>query len=443
MSNQHLEITPSNVTSDGTLSFKNGQPVIQFIIGESERFILGDSIRFTGNFQVFLSQDTLSDDSDELNMSQRLGIYSCIDQLVIKSQRTNQVIEHLRNYNRFMSSYISTTTSSNSDNLTHNNMTGLTCPNQAAVKSSVVDNLANKGYNPNSFCVNLPCGFFNGGQAIPLSSSWGVGGLIVELHLAPDNQVLFSNNGPSGVTALSEAFYQFKNVALVCEAQNPEPADLMALQKQQNQTFEYNSFSSYYTTINSANAIINFNLGLKQVLGVFANFIPSAYVNNFAQNGLDTFYPINSDDTTANVTQLIFTRGGERFPLEYNIDTIQSDTTVPVNVSNTFADAQITQNYMNAIQQFSKIHRTQVSPINTKYRSGEAAVVNYIPDGGSAAGLGVAYDVISGNGVDFSSVNFGINMITDMVTDSPQALYLFVHSKQTIAFSGNGISVIR
>jgi len=98
---------------------------------------------------------------------------------------------------------------------------------------------------------------------------------------------------------------------------------------------------------------------------------------------------------------------------------------------------------MNAIQQFSKIHRTQVSPINTKYRSGEAAVVNYIPDGGSAAGLGVAYDVISGNGVDFSSVNFGINMITDMVTDSPQALYLFVHSKQTIAFSGNGISVIR
>lgn len=438
MSNQHLEITPSNVTSDGTLSFKNGQPVIQFIIGESERFILGDSIRFTGNFQVFLSQDTLSDDSDELNMSQRLGIYSCIDQLVIKSQRTNQVIEHLRNYNRFMSSYISTTTSSNSDNLTHNNMTGLTCPNQAAVKSSVVDNLANKGYNPNSFCVNLPCGFFNGGQAIPLSSSWGVGGLIVELHLAPDNQVLFSNNGPSGVTALSEAFYQFKNVALVCEAQNPEPADLMALQKQQNQTFEYNSFSSYYTTINSANAIINFNLGLKQVLGVFANFIPSAYVNNFAQNGLDTFYPINSDDTTANVTQLIFTRGGERFPLEYNIDTVQAITNAS---DNTVYDAQLYRNYINAVQSFSKNMRNTLKPENTKLL--DASNANSYIDGGVAYGIGVALDTISNSGVDYSSVNFGINMSMDLVTDNPQSVYLFVHSKNMLVFNQSGLQVSR
>jgi len=438
MSNQHLEITPSNVTSDGTLSFKNGQPVIQFIIGESERFILGDSIRFTGNFQVFLSDGTISDDGDQLNMSQRLGIYSCIDQLVIKSQRTNQVIEHLRNYNRFMSSYISTTTSSNSDNLTHNNMTGLTCPNQKAVKNSIVDNLTNKGTNPNSFCVNLPCGFFNGGQAIPLSSTWGVGGLIVELHLAPDNQVLFSNNGAAGVAALSEAFYQFKNVALVCEAQNPEPADLSALQKQTNQTFEYNSFSSYYTTINSANAIINFNLGLKQVLGVFANFIPSSYVNNFAQNGLDTFYPINSDDTTANVTQLIFTRGGERFPLEYNIDTVQSITSAS---DNTVYDAQLYRNYVNAVQSFSKNMRNTLKPENTQLL--DAANANSYIDGGCAYGIGVALDTISNSGVDYSSVNFGINMSMDLITDNPQSVYLFVHSKNMLVFNQSGLQVSR
>src|SRR5210317_1586918 len=127
MSNQHLEIVPSNVTSDGTLSFKNGQPVIQFIIGESEKFVLGDSIRFTGNFQVFLSDDTLATSADQLSMSQRLGIYSCIDQLVIKSQRTNQVKEHLRNYNRFMSSYLSAT-SSLQDGLSHSNMEASVVP---------------------------------------------------------------------------------------------------------------------------------------------------------------------------------------------------------------------------------------------------------------------------------------------------------------------------
>ena len=70
MSHQHLEIVPSNVTSDGTLSFRNGQPVIQFIIGESDKFVLGDSIRFTGNFQIFLADGTLSTAADSLTISQ-------------------------------------------------------------------------------------------------------------------------------------------------------------------------------------------------------------------------------------------------------------------------------------------------------------------------------------------------------------------------------------
>ena len=47
-SNQHLEIIPSNITSDGTLSFKNGQPVVQFIIGEQERYLIGLYFGFKG-----------------------------------------------------------------------------------------------------------------------------------------------------------------------------------------------------------------------------------------------------------------------------------------------------------------------------------------------------------------------------------------------------------
>ena len=52
MSNQHIEIVPSNVTSDGTISFKDGQPVFQFIIGEQNRYLLGQSIRLVGEFNV-------------------------------------------------------------------------------------------------------------------------------------------------------------------------------------------------------------------------------------------------------------------------------------------------------------------------------------------------------------------------------------------------------
>ena len=64
-------------------------------------------------------------------------------------------------------------------------------------------------------------------------------------------------------------------------------------------------------------------------------------------------------------------------------------------------------------------------------------------NGGLVVGIGCAYDVISGNGVDFSSQNFGIQMETGITTDSPQALYLFVHSKQTLMFSQNGIRVVK
>ena len=98
---------------------------------------------------------------------------------------------------------------------------------------------------------------------------------------------------------------------------------------------------------------------------------------------------------------------------------------------------------MNAITQFSKLRRTQVSPLNTKYTSGKPADVNFKVDGGSVAGIGIAYDVVSGQGVDFSSVNWGMNMECDLTTDNSQAFYLFVHSKQTVAFSGDGISVVR
>ena len=98
---------------------------------------------------------------------------------------------------------------------------------------------------------------------------------------------------------------------------------------------------------------------------------------------------------------------------------------------------------MNAILQFSKLNRTQVSPLNTYYSNGTAPVVNSKIEGGSNAGIGVAYDVISGDGVDFSNVNWGCNMDIGLTTDNPQALYLFVHSKQTVVFSEKCIQVIR
>ena len=76
-------------------------------------------------------------------------------------------------------------------------------------------------------------------------------------------------------TEIANAFYEYQNLSLVAEVQTPDPSDLAKLQKSGGGggTFEYNSISSYYTTFNSTNAIINFSLGLSRVLSVFCNFM--------------------------------------------------------------------------------------------------------------------------------------------------------------------------
>jgi len=437
-SRQNLQVTPSNHTSTGKISYKDGNPLIQFIIGEQSRMLVGSSVRLVGDMSIFKADDTLSTGS--LRMSEQLGVYSIIDSLTIKSQATHQVIEEIRHFPRFMASYLPVTSSAN-DNAGHLGMTALTSVNYDNQQHTVVE-LPTARTTGNSFCINLPCGLFMGQNPIPLmaNGAGGVGGLLVEIQLAPDSNVLFDEDGSSTSDAVKDAFYQLKNLSISCEVQTPDPS----VQMPPANTFEYNSISSYFTTFNSTNAIVNFNLGLSRVLGVFGNIISADKINNRGENGLTNNYPVNSDSTksAAKIQQLFFTRGGERFPLEYNIDTLQNSNQT-FDSGNDTADPQVVQEYMNAITQFSKIRRTSVSPLNTEYTTGKFDVVNYKVDGGSVAGIGVAYDVISGQGVDFSSVNWGMNMNCDLTTDSPQAFYLFVHSKQTLAFSQQGISVVR
>ena len=54
----------------------------------------------------FTRRRTAAANAPELRGSHKLGIYSCIDQLVFRHAETKQVIEHIRHYGRFMSSYM-------------------------------------------------------------------------------------------------------------------------------------------------------------------------------------------------------------------------------------------------------------------------------------------------------------------------------------------------
>ena len=439
----NLHIVPSNTLSNGKVSFKNGNPVIQFIIGEQDRLLVGQSIRLCGKFRVWKDQNgnaaSVPATTDEISMSSKLGAYACIDQLVLKSQQTHQVIEHIRHYNRFCSSFVPITHSLQ-DSMGSLSEQALIMPNYQLQQDSVV-RIPSSYNTANDFCLPLPCGLFNGTQNIPLSSTWGLKGLLVEIHLAPDNNVLFAQNGTP--TSLVDAYYELNDLKLVCEAVVPTPDQLSQFSAKGN-AFEYNSISSYFTSINSTNAIINFNLGLSRVLGVFCNFIPSARINNFSWDGMNTDYLRNSDAaiTTANITQVVFTRGGVKFPLEYNIDWMGTSGT---DGNTQQVDAQIQRNFMNAVAPFSRLGRTIPNSCNTFTYENNATNngrgVEEI-DGGITFGVGMAYDNISGDGVDFSSQQWGLNMATQLTSNNPHAVFVFVHSKQTLTFNQNGLQVI-
>jgi hypothetical protein len=439
--NSHLEIVPSNITADGKLSYKNGQPTIQLLIGAQDRFIVPGSVRLVGELTVKKNDTVIPVASDGVRMNERLGVFSIIDTLSIFSQRSSQTIESINHHNRMMSSYLSVT-QSQGDFACHAYETALRFPNYKAQQLGVITNTqaasASGGDSPNSFCIPLVSGLFLGQEPIPLSNSWGVGGLNIEIQLAPDQQVLFSADNTD--TALLDAFYELSNVRLICEVQTPGED----FQPEMTNTFVYNSISSYYNTINSANAVLNFNLGLRSVLGAFMNIVPASHINNFRRDGLATLEFTNSDGSNAEIEQLVFTRAGSREPLEYNIDTLQKN---PDHVGNETADAQIVRNYMNAVMSFAKIQRSSVLPsvyrnidysTDTTY-SGAKTII----DGGAAWGIGVAYDSISDQGLDFSNSPFGVQLQLKLTTDNPQSIFLFVHSRQTVVSSGGSIQVMK
>jgi hypothetical protein len=429
MSNRYLSIKPSN--SNASQSYRDGRPVISFTIAESESVLVPSSVRFCGKLHVYKdSARSAVLPADKISMDSRTGMWSVLDQVVLSSATSKQTIEHIRHANRFYSSYLGISSSEQSL-IGHFGETGLTLPSTNGQKLSVVDE--GTGTNSNEFCIHIPTGMLSGTSAIPLSRTSGIGGLTIDLHLAPDSMVLFNQNGSA--TEFPDCFYELTDCQLVCETHSPKPEDMAKMQAMGG--FEYNSISGYYSTINSTNAVINFSLGLSRVESVFMNFIQSSYLNNLAQNSLQTIIPITKTGAIADLSQVVFTKGGSRYPLDYNIDTqFKKDSTNP-NV-----DPQVIRNFVNSVIPFNQLTHTSISPVNTNKRY--STNDNGVLEGGSLYGVGVAYDILGSTaGGNFSEDAWGVQMDLGLTDDNPTSAFIFVHSKNTILFKDGQIQVIQ
>ncbi len=391
------------------------------------------SVRFCGKLHVYKNgaRDRVTD-ADPLAMDSRLGMWSLFDQVVLSSATSKQTIEHIRHANRFYQSYLGLTSSEQSL-IGHYGESGLSLPSTNGQKTSVVEE--GVGTNCNEFCINIPTGMLSGTSAIPLSRQSGIGGLQLDLYLAPDSMVLFNTSASTAAEkGIDGAFYELTECKLIAEVHSPTPEEQSQVAAMGG--FEYNSIAGYYSTINSTNANINFSLGLSRVESVFMNFINSSYLNNLDQNSLQTINPLTSTGAIADIEQVVFTKGGSRYPLDYNVDTQYKQDN-----SNKKVDPQVIRNFMNAVIPYTGITHTSISPVNTnkRYTTNDNSVL----EGGSLMGVGVAYDIIgSPAGGNFSQDSWGVQMDLGLTDDNPVSAFIFVHAKNTVLFKDGQVQVV-
>ena len=425
MSIIYNELQPSNINSTQKISHKQGNPIVSFLIGSQPHLLDCGSVRLSGDIKFYKDANrTKPTTADQLGIDEKLALYSIIDKVTITSQRSRQVIETINHYGRFLASYLPYV-SSREDKMTFANNQSLSVPNYETQKRELVDFPATT--HGSRFCINLPTGVLSSGNLLALGAE-SLGGVEISLTLSPDAQALYAVNGDT--TGLTDAFYELENVRLHCELnvpQSPLPSSGQVT---------YNAITSYFNVINSANAVVNFNLGTSRTLGVFMNMCPSKYLNNLAFNSYATTTPLNKDGSQADIKSIIITKAGRRMPFNFNLDTNVKDSE-----STTVVDPQVVTFARDSIRPDNL--RSQISPVNTN-RLYTGATTPLTAQGGPQECIGIPFDTAgTGIGEDFSTTPFGIQMEVGLNSDSPNALFLFVHSRQTMVFSPQGIQIIQ
>ncbi len=440
-SRKYLDIMPNNVPASGKVSFKNGNPVLTFTVGRQNGFLDLSSLRVYGELNIWRDAGgTLhpvagggAGNGTEAMASQKLGIYGAFDQIIFRHAETKQVAEHIRHYARFMSSYLPTLAGSQ-DQQGHLQETALIYPNYQTFQNSVVRNTTSS-----TFAVPLPSGMTLGGGALPLNQF----PLEVEIHLSPDSNFFYSDTGVT--TDMRDVFYELSDLGLTCEVHVPSGS-----MPTKAGAFSFNSITSYFNTLESTNSIINYSLALSKVLGAFVNFVPSNFVNNLGQDGFLTYMPalVSSGGLPAvtggelaDLKTISFLRNGERFPFQF-----ETKTNFDSDADTTVADPQVIKQFLSSIIPEDVHNRCSVSPLNCNrnYTVNDSTTTSYrfIPEGGASWGVGVLYDQLDSEGVDFTNAQFSIQMSNGLTDGNPISAYLFIKHKTTIAFNEDGVQVI-
>ena len=443
MTSRYIEIRPDNIPADGKISFKNGFPVLSFTVSAQEGMLDPSTVRIVGNFNAFkdnLATPTPLADGDNVTMNNRLGIYNVVESLTVRANRSKMVCENIRHYSKFMNSYMACT-SSLQDQMGHLQQSCLIYPNATTFRKAVMENASTASPQTNEFSFHVPSGFMQSGQMVDLRSD-AFGGIQLEFLLQPDSNVLYNTNGST--TGIGDAHYELSNLKLTCEISDI-PADSSTVSEG---AYEYNTITSLYTSINSTNAQIQYSLALQNVISAFVTFMPVSNINTLTQDGQATTFPSGDGSSLtalAPIRRVQYLKGGSKYPADFDYVTNIVD---PTNTDSKVVDPQIVKTLVEAISPDSQysMERLSVSPANMNRNysmvvgaTSEDSYMN-IAEGGSVYGLAVKYG-IGESGEDFSTEQWGLSVESDLKSDSPMGVYIFIKSKSQLLYSPQGVQL--
>ena len=501
---EKVSIEPINAPSGGTgYSFKKGYPICQFLIAQSDNLLVGKSVRLSGKLNIYRdsasppnrvnNNDGVGGVSTSANAQNgsidcRVGIASCIEQVTLTTLDGNQTLENVRQYPRMIAGMHGAVMSPH--DMTNGGSIGELTNGRSVVNACSLN-------TSRDFCMPIRAGLLSGTGVIPLGTS-GVQGMIVQLQLAPDGNVIGpwqdlgkvppaggggrfptaeslqeyrppydteNRAGTAGNAVISGYHYELSDLVLSYDLLVPDDASIASMNAVSSGQLKYNAYSSLYSVINSSDQTVVLNLGQKQVQSVVHNLVPTTKINNSAQISTRPYRLETATGAKADIDEIAFSKGGILYPLEERINV--TGNAIPGVVGSSLS-ADIIDQYLNSVKPLYSIDSTFISLLTEEAKqtriqgalprtglasrrsTGDNAESNITGgedrwpttgvDATTSFGLGIRADAFR-VGVDYSRTPYSVRIKSELQGDSPNSLFTYILATNTLTYSPEGVRV--
>ena len=500
---EKVSIEPINAPSGGSgYSFKNGYPICQFLIAQSDSLLVGKSVRLSGKLRVYSdnnSPPTAVNNNEGVggvstaalarngSIDCRVGVASCIEQVTLTTLDGNQTLENVRQYPRMLAGLHGAAMSPH--DMTNGGSIGELTNGRSVVGACSLN-------VTRDFCMPIRAGLLSGTGVIPLGQS-GVQGMIVQLQLAPDGNVIGPwqdiDNVPAAAgtganpsrptrgsiiayrdgyltknrlsTTINNYHYELTDLVLSYDLLIPDDASVASMNAVSSGQLKYNAYSSLYSVINSSDQTVVLNLGQREVQSVVHNLVPTTKINNAEELSTRPYRLESVSGAVAPIEEVAFAKGGLLYPIEERI--VAQGNALP-GVDNSELAADVIDQYLNSVKPLHSLDSTFISllteeakqtriqgalpkrGLNSRGSVGLNEETNIVggtdrwpttgADATTSFGLGIRADTFK-VGVDYSRTPYSLRVKSSLQGDSPNSLYTYILATNTLTYSPEGIRV--